>query len=135
MAEKRTPSPFGVALVESLREAVAWKRGERALETVNIDPMPAERVRAIRRRVATSARDFELRYGIPAATLNNWEQGRRHPDPAARLLLMVMEQEPDAIERALGRGAAAQGVGRQRRTRPRTAAPDKWTKSRARLAR
>ena len=47
---------FGSALLEGLREAVAWKRGELALETVNIDPMPADRVREIRRKVAEAAR-------------------------------------------------------------------------------
>lgn len=38
---------LGKTLEEGLREALAWKRGELALETMNIDPMPAERIRAI----------------------------------------------------------------------------------------
>jgi putative transcriptional regulator len=95
---------FGDALLEGLREAAAWKRGEVALETVNVDPMPAERVRAIRRKVAKSASDFERRFGIPAATLSNWEQGRRTPDPAARILLRVIEKDPEAVLRALSGG-------------------------------
>lgn len=37
---------LGKALEQGLREVLAWKRGELALETVNIDHMPAERVRA-----------------------------------------------------------------------------------------
>lgn len=92
---------FGDALLDGLREAAAWKRGELALETVQIDPMPPARIQVIRRSVARSAREFEARFGIPAATLNNWEQGRRAPDPAARALLMVIEREPDAVLRAL----------------------------------
>ena len=99
---EKAPS-FGEALLESLQEAVAWKRGELALETVEINPMPPSRVRAIRRKVSRSARDFEQRFGIPAATLNNWEQGRRVPDPAARVLLRVIEQDPEAVLRALER--------------------------------
>jgi len=95
---------FGDALLEGLREAAAWKRGEVALETVNVDPMPAERVRAIRRKVAKSASDFERRFGIPAATLSNWEQGRRTPDPAARILLRVIEKDPEAVLRVLSGG-------------------------------
>jgi putative transcriptional regulator len=98
MADHRTD--FGKALEEGLNEALAWKRGELALETVNIDPMPVERIRAIRKRVARSAKAFEARFGIPAATINNWEQGRRKPDPAGRLLLKVIEKDPDAVERA-----------------------------------
>ena len=90
---------LGEALKEGLGEALAWKRGALALEVVNIDPMPVERIRAIRRKVAKSAREFERRFGIPAATVNNWEQGRRKPDPAGRLLLQVIEAAPEVVEK------------------------------------
>lgn len=100
MAKKGREQPeFGEGLLEGLREALAWKRGEIALEVVNIDPMPADRIRAIRRKVAKSAKDFERRFGIPVATVNNWEQGRRQPDPASRLLLKVIEADPKLVER------------------------------------
>ncbi|HRQ25795.1 helix-turn-helix domain-containing protein [Hyphomicrobium sp.] len=94
---KRTD--LGKALEEGLKEAVAWKRGEIELEVVNIEPMPAERIKAIRKKVARSAKEFERRFGIPAATVNNWEQGRRQPDPANRLLLKVIEADPDLVEK------------------------------------
>jgi putative transcriptional regulator len=94
------PYDLGSALEESLREVAAWRRGEVALDIVEVDPMPVERIRAIRRKVARSAKAFERRFGIPASTLQNWEQGRRKPDPAARLLLKVIEQDPEAVERA-----------------------------------
>ncbi|WP_026987590.1 helix-turn-helix domain-containing protein [Fodinicurvata fenggangensis] len=90
---------IGSGIIEGLEEAVAWKRGEIALETVNIDPMPASRIRAIRKKLASSAKVFEERFGIPASTMNNWEQGRRKPDPAARLLLQIIEREPETVER------------------------------------
>lgn len=93
-------SELGLSLEEALREAAAWKRGEVALEVRNVNPMPVERIRAIRRKVARSAREFERRFGIPVSTLQNWEQGRRRPDPAACLLLKVIEQDPEAVERA-----------------------------------
>lgn len=92
---------FAEGLMEGLREAVAWKKGQVALETVNVDPMPPERVRQIRKSVARSTREFEARFGVPAATMNNWEQGRRAPDPAARALLKVIEKNPKAVEDAL----------------------------------
>lgn len=90
---------FGDGLLEGLREALAWKKGETALETVNVESMPAARIKAIRTRLARSTREFERRFGIPAATMNNWEQGRRRPDPAARLLLKVIEEAPETVER------------------------------------
>jgi len=98
MTDEKTE--FGSALIEGLQEALAWKRGEVALEVVNINPMPAERIRAIRKKVARSAKEFERRFGIPAATISNWEQGRRSPDPAGRLLLKVIEANPEVVEHA-----------------------------------
>jgi len=98
MTDDRTE--LGLSLEEGLKEALAWKRGEIALETVNVDPMPAERIRAIRKKVAKSAKEFERRFGIPAATVNNWEQGRRSPDPAGRLLLKILDHDPEVVERA-----------------------------------
>ncbi|WP_022728338.1 helix-turn-helix domain-containing protein [Fodinicurvata sediminis] len=90
---------IGSGIIEGLEEAIAWKRGDLALETVNIDPMPATRIRAIRRKLASSTKVFEKRFGIPASTMNNWEQGRRKPDPAARLLFQIIEREPETVER------------------------------------
>ena len=91
---------FGDGLIEGLQEALAWKRGEIALEVRNVDPMPVERIRRIRKAVAKSAAEFEQKFGIPAATLNNWEQGRRKPDLASRILLKVIETNPAAVEAA-----------------------------------
>lgn len=96
MTEK---NDFAASLREGLEEALAWKNGEVALEVVNVDPMPVERIRAIRRKRARSAKQFEMKYGIPASTINNWEQGRRKPDPASRLLLKLIDLEPDVVER------------------------------------
>jgi putative transcriptional regulator len=98
MADKDTD--LGEGLLEGLKEALAWKRGELALETVNIDPMPADRIKSIRKRHARSTKEFERKFGIPAATMNNWEQGRRKPDPAGRVLLKVIDEDPDAVEKA-----------------------------------
>ena len=96
---KRTK--FGLALEESLREALAYKRGEIELETRTIELMTPKRVKAIRKSVAKSPREFERRFGVPARTVEGWEQGKQ-VDVAARVLLTVIEKEPEAVERALG---------------------------------
>jgi putative transcriptional regulator len=101
MARKNSGGGFAEGLMEGLQEAIAWKRGELPLEAVNVDPMPPARVKMIRKAVAKSTKEFERRFGIPAATMENWEQGRRKPDPTARALLVVIEREPGAVERAL----------------------------------
>ncbi|HEX6859780.1 MAG TPA: hypothetical protein VF138_06235 [Caulobacteraceae bacterium] len=87
-------------LEEALKEALAWKRGEITLPSYRIEPMPAARVKAIRKAVAKSPRDFEKRFGVPARTVEGWEQGRK-VDIAATVLLRVIEKDPEAVERAL----------------------------------
>ena len=100
MAKKRTR--FGRALEGALREVVAHQRGEISLSSRIVNPMLPEQVRAIRKSVAAkSPGEFERRFGVPARTLEGWEQGRR-VDQTARVLLTVIEREPDAVERALG---------------------------------
>lgn len=101
MAKADDKTDFGSALVESLQEVAAWKRGEIALPVRNVPSMTAERVKAIRKHVSKSPREFSERFGIPVRTLEGWEQGRRQPDPAASILLRVIEKTPQAVEEAL----------------------------------
>lgn len=101
MTRSAKTSEFGTALVESLREVAAWKRGEVALPVRNVALMSPERVKAIRKGAAKSSREFAARFGIPVRTLEGWEQGRRRPDPAASVLLRVIEKNPGAVEEAL----------------------------------
>ncbi|MBI3695349.1 MAG: helix-turn-helix domain-containing protein [Acidobacteria bacterium] len=44
---------------------------------------------------------FAARFGISPATLRNWEQGRRLPEGPARVLLAIIDREPEAVQRAL----------------------------------
>jgi putative transcriptional regulator len=99
--ESADDTEFGDRLVEGLGEALAWRRGEISLPVRISTGMTPERIKAIRKAVAKSPADFAKRFGIPARTLEGWEQGRRQPDPAASVLLRVIEKNPDAVMAAL----------------------------------
>lgn len=58
-------------------------------------------VRAIRERMGMSQATFARLFGISVDTLQNWEQGRRQPEGPARMLLRVIDREPEAVRRAL----------------------------------
>ena len=44
---------------------------------------------------------FAKRFGFTVAAVQEWEQGRRKPSRSARLLLAMIEREPDAVGRVL----------------------------------
>jgi putative transcriptional regulator len=61
-------------------------------------------VRAIRRRLGFSQKEFARRFGFSVRTVQEWEQGRAVPDRPARILLRVIEKSPRAVERAVAAG-------------------------------
>jgi len=64
---------------------------------------PAEvDVRAIREKLKLSQPEFAARFGFTAASVRQWEQGRRRPHGPARVLLTIIAKEPNAVRRALG---------------------------------
>jgi putative transcriptional regulator len=58
-------------------------------------------VRAIRSRLGLSQQAFAATYGFAVSAVRDWEQGRRQPDRSARILLKIVEKEPQAVARAL----------------------------------
>ncbi|HZF32670.1 MAG TPA: XRE family transcription factor [Candidatus Angelobacter sp.] len=66
-----------------------------------VHPPASIDVQRIRRRLGLSQAAFASRYGFRTRTVQEWEQRRRRPEGPARILLRVIEREPEAIERAL----------------------------------
>ncbi len=88
-------------LEAGLRESIAHQRGDIALQTrVYGDSLPAERVKAIRKMVAKSSREFGAVFRVPHRTVEGWEQGRAM-DPAANALFRLIEANPEAAVAAM----------------------------------
>lgn len=98
---------FGEELLQSVREARAIARGEMAPARV-VNP-PRVDVKAIRKRTRLSQTAFAERFGLSVGTVRDWEQNRRLPDRPARILLAVIEREPEAVVRALAPDASVSG--------------------------
>lgn len=92
----------GREIEEALGEVLAHVRGEVELPCRIVDDPTAERIVALRRRMKLSRRQFADRFGLDARAVQDWEQGRRVPDRAARVLLTVIDRNPDAVVSALG---------------------------------
>ncbi len=104
-------------LLASVREGGAILRGEkrpaRALD------VPAPDVAALRGRLGLSQSKFAALIGISVRTLQEWEQGRRHPRGPARVLLRIASVNPKAVVEAVHpdtarrlEGRAVKGSGR-----------------------
>ena len=90
-------------LTESVREAGQIHTGSK--KASRRFAFKAEDVRAIRERLDKSQSEFAHMIGVTLSTLQNWEQGRRQPQGAARALLVVAGQEPDLVANALAAAA------------------------------
>jgi putative transcriptional regulator len=93
-------SAAGDKILGSIREARAILRGESEGELVAHVP-PEFDVKALRRKLGMSQSRFAKSFGFGLAAVQSWEQGRRRPEGPARVLLKVIEHEPEAVRRAL----------------------------------
>lgn len=62
---------------------------------------PEPEVKAIREKMGVSQDKFAVILGVSKRTVENWEQGRRHPTGAARSLLKIVEADPQHALEAL----------------------------------
>ena len=94
-------SKLGKQLLKAAKSAQVIARGDADPTTYKMHIPAKVDVRAIRTKLKMSQNAFAARFGSLPSTLRDWEQNRRHPDGAARVLLMVIDKEPDAVTRAL----------------------------------
>ena len=79
-------------LLESVRQ---MRRGEAARVTKVKLPPAAE----ARLRMGLSQQEFAQLIGVSARTLQDWEQGRREPTGAARMLLKLAVKHPEVLRK------------------------------------
>jgi putative transcriptional regulator len=69
------------------------------------DYLPGDLAKRARSVLGMTQREFADLIRVPMATVQNWEQHRVRPEPAARTLLMVLLRQPRAALRALRHAA------------------------------
>ncbi len=99
MTTERTQ--VGKEVETALGEVLAHVRGEVDLPCRIVDDPAAEHIRAVRKRMKLSHQKFADRFGLDARAVQDWEQGRRVPDRSARVLLTVIDRDPEAVVRVL----------------------------------
>jgi putative transcriptional regulator len=106
----------GESIIAGLEEAIAYVQGDEASGRAHQVSVPEHvNVRAIRHRHGMTQQAFAQCYGFGVWAVRNWEQGRRQPEKSARILLTIIDREPEAARRALTwerapRGGATIGI-------------------------
>ena len=86
-------------IAAGLQDAIAHAKGEQDKGRGHqILPL---NIPAIRAKLHMTQEQFADAFGVSVGTVRNWEQGRRAPRGPARVLLQVIDKEPNAVRRAL----------------------------------
>jgi putative transcriptional regulator len=83
-------------LLESVRQAAAIEKGRAKPSRTFVVSKGNEDARA-HAKLGLSQTKFASLLGISTGTLRNWEQGRRRPTGAAKVLLKVATMHPQAV--------------------------------------
>ena len=86
-------------LLASVQEMDEIVQGKKAPARVTKFPEPEARI--IREKIGLSQNQFAMLIGVSKRTLENWEQGRRHPTGPAKALLRILDVDPEHAVRAL----------------------------------
>lgn len=92
---------LGRVLVESAKQIARHLKGEIQLPMKVVRVVPDVDVRAIRKSQGLTREQFAERYGLQVRAIQEWEQGRRKPEPAVRAYMLVIKNQPAAVRRAL----------------------------------
>ena len=93
---------LGRRIAGAAREVAAHLRGEGpALASYEITVPDSVDVSGLRARLNLSQAAFAQAFGLDLGAVQAWEQHRRRPDRAARILFAVIAREPHAVLRAL----------------------------------
>lgn len=93
-------------LVESVREAKRIMRGvAKPSRVFAYTPIDVKRIREQKFRKSQS--EFASMLGLSVNTIQDWEQGRRHPSGPARALLNVAARHPKLVADVLVKQVAA----------------------------
>ena len=85
-------------LMAGMDDALAYAKGDISRGvTHTVHPVD---VAAIRKAQGLSQSKFAAKFGFEVKTVQQWEQGRRRPGRAERVLLRVIEQNPHVAEEA-----------------------------------
>ncbi len=90
---------FGKELIQSAEDTLAIAKSE--MDPAGVSIPETVDAAAIRKKRKLSQAALAERYGLPFASLRDWERGWRSPDRAAMVLQALIERDPRMVADAL----------------------------------
>jgi putative transcriptional regulator len=88
-------------IMAGIEDAVAYAEGDKSKGKAHVVAVPVVDVKKARAKTGLSQDRFAKVFGISLHTLRKWEQGQRRPQGPAKVLLAVIDKEPDAVMRCI----------------------------------
>ncbi len=88
-------------IMAGLSDALAYAQGDKSRSKKHLVKVPAVDVAAARKKLGLTQEDFASVFGVSLGTVRNWEQRRRRPEGPARVLLAMIDKDPEAVLRTL----------------------------------
>jgi putative transcriptional regulator len=99
--KKRKKKSVFEGVMAGAKEALAYAKGEADLSQYKVHIPEDLNVKAIRQATGLTQEAFALRYGFNLGRLRDLEQKRTHPDSVVRAYLLVIQNNPKAVRKAL----------------------------------
>lgn len=84
-----------------LEDAIAYANGDETRATIRTIELPAPNVSAIRRKTGLTQKEFAQWINVKLGTLQQWEQSRRSPNGPTKVLLTIIDQNPNVVQDTL----------------------------------
>jgi len=98
--KKRTKKPS--KLMSGMRDLLAYVNGDTS-KAARVTVVHVPNVKAIRKHLAMTQKEFAASFHLPLGTVREWEIGRRVPDQAAQVLLSVIAAKPKMVQQVVAK--------------------------------
>jgi putative transcriptional regulator len=88
-------------IVSGLNDAIAHSKGEKKRGVETVFAVPDIDVKKVREKSGLTQDSFSTLFAIKIRTLQDWEQGRRKPTTPARILLAMIDRNPQVVKKTL----------------------------------
>ena len=99
--ELRDMSKAGESILQGMKQALDYSKNLHNPSEYRTHVPEKLDVKKIRKKLHMSQFEFAARYGLQLDSIRNWEQERRRPEGAARILLYLIDRDPETIEKIL----------------------------------